>query len=170
MMSKHSLTQERLRYLLDYDPESGLFSWKNPQSKRCKVGQVAGTVKSTGYLEIQIDRKLYKAHRLAHLYMTGEFPAEQIDHVNRIKTDNRWANLRAATQSQNNMNRFQANNTSGKKGVSWDKQTGKWKAQITVNGKTYRLGLYNDMEDAAVAYSTIAKILHGEFSHLGEQL
>lgn len=171
MMSKHSLTQERLRYLLDYDPESGLFSWKNPQSKRCKVGQVAGSVDGGGYVQISIDGKRYKAHRLAHLHMTGEFPENEVDHINRVKTDNRWSNLREATSQQNKMNSYRADkNTSGKKGVSWNKQMDKWMAYISVDGKNYHLGYYNDIEDAATAYATIAKILHGEFSHLGEQL
>lgn len=169
-MSKHSLTQERLHHLLNYDPESGLFSWKNPQARSVKVGQAAGGDNGVGYLRIKIDRKNYRAHRLAWLYMTGEFPENEVDHINRIKTDNRWTNLRAATHQQNQMNKFQANNTSSRKGVTWHKRTGKWRAGISVNGKDYYLGLYNDIEDAAVAYSTIAKILHGEFSHLGEQL
>ncbi len=100
--------------------------------------------------------------------MTGEWPADQIDHINRIRSDNRWSNLRAATPQQNTANSFRVDNTSGKKGVTWNKQAGKRQAQICVNGKNYHLGRYNDIEDAAVAYSNIAKILHGEFAHLEE--
>ena len=161
------MTREKLRHLLDYDPASGVFTWRVSKSGT-KVGQVTGSIEKLGYLRIMIDGKSYKAHRLAWLWMTGEFPPDQIDHINRIKTDNRWENLRAATNQQNKMNSTNSNNTSGKKGVSWDKQNGKWKAQIKVNGIKYHLGLYNDIEDAAVAYKNIARILHGEFNHFGE--
>lgn len=165
-----SLTAERLRHLLSYDPESGLFTWKNPQSNRVNVGQVAGTVSgnSNGYVQISIDGKLYHSHRLAWLYMTGEWPADQIDHANRNRSDNRWSNLRAATRSQNAMNSFHANNTSGRKGVNWHKKTGKWVAKISVDCKTHHLGYYNDIEDAAVAYKNIARILHGKFNNFGD--
>ena len=163
------LTAERLRHLLDYDPVSGVFTWKNPPHARFKVGQVTGTVNTFGYVVIVVDGKARKAHRLAWLYMTGEFPPNQMDHINRIKTDNRWENLRPATRQQNSMNCTRNNNTSGKKGVSWDKQNGKWQARIRVNGKLHHLGFYHDIEDAAVAYKNIARILHGDFNHFGEE-
>lgn len=161
-------TQRQLKQQLDYDPLTGAFTWKVSNSNRIKVGQIAGSIGNHGYLRISIDKKFYLSHRLAWLWMTGEFPPDQIDHINRVKTDNRWENLRAATNQQNQMNCISKDNTSGKKGVTWDKWKSKWKAQIRVNGVNHNLGFYNDIEDAAVAYKNIARILHGEFNHFGE--
>ena len=168
-MENKNLTAEHLRFLLNYCPESGVFTWKNPQASNVKAGQVAGTDDGKGYLLIGINGKLYKAHRLAWLYVTGEWPAGQIDHINRCKSDNRLCNLRIANGSQNQMNKFHPNNTSGVKGVYWNKQRGKWQAQIQVHGKGYNLGRYADIRDAAEAYQAIARIIHGEFNHFGEQ-
>lgn len=123
---KPVITREKLHHLLDYDPASGVFTRKVSKSSNAQVGQVAGSVDKRGYIVIRIDGELYKAHRLAHLYMTGEFPPDQIDHINRIKSDNRWKNLRLANGSQNQMNSTRNDNTSGKKGVHWHKQSGKW--------------------------------------------
>lgn len=161
------MNAKRLKHLLHYCPDSGVFTWKNPTTLWQKSGDVAGTLHHSGYVYIRVDKKTYCAHRLAFLFMTNTFPSDQIDHINRIKSDNRWVNLRAATRSQNKMNSTMKNNTSGKKGVTWKKSTGKWQASIRVNGKDYHLGYYADIEDAAVAYKNIARILHGEFNCFG---
>ena len=111
------LTVERLRQLLDYNPGTGAFIWVCPTSHRVFVGSLAGTPHNKGYRKICVDGVRYFAHRLAWLYMTGEMPKEQIDHINRDTTDDRFINLRQASSSQNQRNREkQANNTSGFKG------------------------------------------------------
>ncbi len=111
------LTQERLLELIHYNPETGLFSRLGGR-RSDRVGKVAGSPQGQGYLLIFVDGRRYRAHRLAWFYMTGEWPADGIDHVNNIKTDNRFANLRLATRAQNEMNKPPSrSNTSGVKGV-----------------------------------------------------
>jgi hypothetical protein len=99
---KAALTQARLKELLHYDPESGAITWASRPSSRVKVGMLAGKVHPTqGYRQVRADKSLYYAHRLAWLYMTGEWPAADVDHINHVRDDNRWSNLRGATRSQN---------------------------------------------------------------------
>jgi len=131
-----------------------------------KVGDVAGHKLSEGYLQISANSKIYFAHRLAWLYITGEWPKDSIDHINEIKHDNRFFNLREATRSQNMMNRGALkNNTSGLKGVSLKKSSGKWRARVGIRGKSKHLGYFNNPEDAYKAYCEAAKKLHGEFAN-----
>lgn len=163
--STPALTQERLRELLSYDPETGQFTWV-ARRQRVRVGQVAGTKNKYGYLQIGIDGRKYALHRLAWLWVTGEWPPKEIDHINRDSTDNRFANLRLATSSQNNCNQsMRGDNTSGVKGVSWNKKSGKWHSRIVVNGKYRHLGLFSDLKDAASAYEVAAQQAFGEFAH-----
>jgi len=145
------LTQDRLKELLDYDPETGEFVWKI--SKRgIRAGSVAGTLKPIGYICIRVDGKLYRAHRLAWLYTYGYFPENQIDHLNGIRDDNRITNLREVSQFCNMQNqKTRSDNTSGFPGVCWRKQRRKWKAQIQIQGKRYGLGYYDTALDAALA-------------------
>lgn len=158
------LTQARLREVLEYDPETGLFRWLANVSSTARVGQLAGC-KSRGYLVIRIDGKLYPAHRLAWLHETGEFPAGWLDHKNLNKADNRFKNLRPATQSQNSANvAMRANGTSGFKGVSWHRRGKKWLAQIRKSGENIYLGLYPTRDEAHAAYAEAAARLHGEFA------
>lgn len=107
----------------------------------------------------------YQASHLAWLYVKGEMPSKAIDHINGIRSDNRIINLREATLSQNAMNRIKAaNNTSGYKGVSFHKQSGKWQASIKINGKQKYLGLFLSQKQAHNAYVNAAKVIFGEFS------
>jgi hypothetical protein len=139
------LNQETLKKYLTYDPETGLFRWKIARGK-IKVGEVAGTTNNYGYICIKIFYKKYKAHRLAWLYTYGEFPEDQMDHINRIKNDNRIANLRAVTHTENMKNRsLQSSNTSGHAGVYWIKDRQKqWRVRV----KNINYGYFKSKQDA----------------------
>lgn len=152
------VTQKRLKELFDYNPETGIFINKVRRG-RYHAGTVAGHC-GQGYFRININRKLYLAHRLAWLYVHGELP-EYIDHINRTPTDNRLVNLRPVSKKQNQENKEkQVNNKSGYKGVSWDTQRKKWFACIQNKNKTIGLGRYNNKEDAYKAYCDAAAKYH----------
>ena len=147
--NKNMLTYERLREVLEYDPDQGVFKWLVNRSRTAKVGWVAGCKRSDEYIFIMINGKSYAAHRLAWLYMTGEWPVDQIDHYDHIKYNNRFYNLREATQQENNKNwSKRIDNTSGITGINWYKQTNKWVAQIQHNGKKKHLGYFDNIEEA----------------------
>ena len=146
------LTQERLKELLDYDPETGVFVWK-VNKNRARAGATAGTKNNRLYTVIRIDRKDYTAHRLAWFYMYGTWPKDQLDHINRVRNDNRIGNLREATMQQNQWNPSKRkDNSSGYTGVGWHKKTEKWMAYIVINMKQKYLGLFNTPEEAHTAY------------------
>lgn len=156
------LTQERLKELLDYDPETGVFVWKIAKGKS-KKGSKAGCLNKCGYIYIGIDKNYYYAHRLAWFYVHNCWPTSQIDHINRVPSDNRLANLRIATKSENEWNKnAYKNNKSGYAGVYLDKHNNKWKAQITKHGKTRTLGYFNTPEEANASYVR-AKAEHHKF-------
>jgi hypothetical protein len=145
------ITQERLKELLHYDPESGLFINKVKRSVRSKVGTVTGNYMKNGYIHVQLEKEHYLAHRLAFLYMEGYMP-KQVDHDNRIRSDNRWCNLKASCNADNQKNsNLYKNNTSGHIGVFFYKNFNKWGARITINGKLINLGIYSDINDAIEA-------------------
>ena len=154
-----TLTQERLKELLEYNPETGAFVWRFARGPR-GAGAIAGSVGNRGYLVIRIDFKIYLAHRLAFLYMTGRWPTADTGHINCIRNDNRWTNLREATRGQNNANRgLTKQNKSGFKGVSWNSQNKKWVAHIL---HTY-IGSFDDPREAHSAYCEAAMKLHGSY-------
>ena len=163
-MSEHivprpELTAEYLRSVLHYEPETGIFTWKVRTSRSVKVGDIAGCPGGGGYPQIRVQRRLHQAHRLAWLYVYGEWPEDQIDHINRIRTDNRISNLREVTNKQNNQNRSKpSNNTSGHPGVHWYKQRSKWQAQITHNQKQIHLGYFSILEEAISARKAAEKL------------
>jgi hypothetical protein len=158
------ITADELRKLLDYDRETGVFTWRVSAGRVARHSK-AGRVHVRGYIEIKICKRIYKAHRLAWLYVYGEWPPHEIDHVNLDQSDNRLSNLRSATRSQNGANRsLQVNNTSGARGVTWDRQHKRWKAQIKVNGKQKNLGLFLDKNEAAGAYKLAAVERFGDFA------
>lgn len=138
------MNEKRLKELLVYNPYSGVFTWRVSKG-RSKRGVSAGTVSSGGYVQIKLDGKRYLAHRLAWLYMTGSWPEPEIDHINRVRNDNRFHNLREATKQQNQTNKgLQKNNTSGFIGVSWCKRSNKWRSQIKHQGRVKTIGYYAD--------------------------
>ncbi len=151
-----AITVDRLKELLKYDPETGLFT-KLTTNHRWKAGTVVGSRDNSkgstaGYVKIFVDGKRYKAHRLAWLYMTGEWP-ENTDHMNHVRHDNRWCNLREVTHADNTKNRtMNKNNTSGFRGVSWHKRKEKWVVYINIPpAKRKTIGYFDSMIDAVAA-------------------
>lgn len=154
------MTQEELKSLVHYDPETGLFTWlarpDEPKWTGKWAGKTAGhvAVKGNGYRRVQIslNSKIYKAHRLAWLYQTGSFPAEEVDHRNRDATDNRWENLRLAEGKNQRNKSLQRNNKSGVAGVSWSKSAHKWIARAwSLDGRYTHIGLFASVGEAAIA-------------------
>ena len=147
----HNLTQDRFKELLDYNPETGVFTRKVSRGG-CKAGEIAGSVTGRYYRCISIDNKQYRASRVAFLFMEGYFPEYDMDHINRIRDDNRWKNLRHVSRQCNARNSgIQSNNTSGITGVCWNKQYNKWRAGIKISGKLKSLGCFKDFKDAVKA-------------------
>lgn len=156
------LTQEELKNHLIYEPETGIFIRKISNSMRMKIGDVAGGKDKDGYVIIRINTQMHKAHRLAWLYMMGEWPTYTIDHINGIKGDNRIENLREATDSENKQNfrKPSRNNTAGFLGVSFSKKDKKFRASISVDGKQKHLGNFDTAEKASAAYLAAKRIHH----------
>jgi hypothetical protein len=162
-MNRDSLTQERLKYLIEYNPETGIFVWRQKRSPKTLPGDIAGS-RSNGYVVIIVDGYKYPAHRLAWLYMTGSWPAIWIDHKDTVRHNNKWDNLREATPAQNRHNSVvSTRNKSGVKGVSFCARNQFWIAQCCKDGKNIRIGSYKKLEDAAAAHAAFAKQYHGEF-------
>jgi hypothetical protein len=165
-MKRHNdLTADYVRSILDYDPETGVFKWKWREDVGSRwntryAGKAAGCVQRVGYVLISINDRLYKAHRLAWLFVYGEWPPEQIDHIDCDKLNNRIANLRLATMQENQRNvGLQKNNTTGIKGVCWHKRDRKFQAEIKVGGKRLHLGTFDTLAEA-IAARTTAEIEH----------
>jgi hypothetical protein len=145
-------SQERLNELFNYDPETGELTRKTTTNNSAKVGERAGNLDTaSGYRRVKVDTSEYREHRLIWRLVTGEDPlALTVDHVNRIKDDNHWENLRLATGSQQAFNRrLQSRNTSGITGVCWDKNAGKWEVRFRGQGRDKRLGYFTTLLDAA---------------------
>lgn len=161
------LTQADLVDLLHYDPETGHFTRKKSTAIGMKAGDRAHSIDSHGYVRFGVKGRNYRAHRLAWLYMTGEWPKEQIDHINCVRSDNRWANLRAATRTENLRNqKTRSGNKSGFKGVSFNAMANKWVACIRVKRKTIFLGYFESAQAAHEAYQADAVKRFGEFARV----
>lgn len=162
-IAKPAITAERLRETMTYNPETGEFIWLIRKGRNREF--VAGTPSIDRYVTIMVDGVAYFAHRLAWLYMTGEWPRGYVDHINGTKDDNRFANLRDATGSQNQANRGPGkNNKSGHKGISFNKRQRKWVAEI-------QIGSFVNLEDAVEAHRRVERFVRGDFafgSHLLE--
>lgn len=155
------LTSERLRELLDYDPETGVFTNRFSRGA-AKAGAVAGrSIGSSGYLRIMVSGRHYLAHRLAWLYMTGEWPKEEVDHINRDKIDNRWANLREATRTDNAINQIRSSRALPR-GVRRAKS--RFQASLKVDGQFVHLGNYATPEEAHAAYLDADKRFRSGFA------
>jgi hypothetical protein len=157
------ITATELRALVHYDLDTGIFTWR-------KDGNIASRTRTdgryAGYVRAFIKSYPYQAARLAWLYVHGEWPNGEVDHANRVRADNRFSNLRLSDRAQNGKNRkIHKNNTSGVRGVCFDKRRQKWKAQIWVKGRrNIVLGLFSSIHDASVARVTAERKLFGEFA------
>lgn len=162
------LTQAELQAQLNYDPETGIFTWKI--SKRgTSLNAQAGTINSNGYVIIGLNQKIYRAHRLAWLYIHGEFPKEYLDHINGNRSDNRLCNLREANNTQNQWNAgISKNNTSGIKGVAWRESYKSYRVRIRVNGKQLHIGYFKTIELAKEAAEQARLKFHKQFVNHGE--
>lgn len=154
------LTQDRLKELLSYDPDTGVFKWKIRRGGKATCDVAAGTKDPGGYVRIGIDKKIFKAHRLIWLYVHGALPLAQVDHINGDGYDNRLSNLRLVNNSENqqNLRKARINNRCGFLGVSV--RSGKYEASIMVNGKKMRIGVFENAEKAHQAYLNKKREVH----------
>lgn len=161
------LTHQRLKEVVSYDAETGVFTWLISTSSRARLGTTAGSVRNDGYVTIRIDGKRHYAHRLAWLYVHGCWPSLPLDHRNRTARDNRIGNLREATQAQNSYNGSGPNpGSSGYRGVVWHNRDRVWQARIRKGNRRVTLGTYHTPEEAAEAYDRAAAVTHGDFAIL----
>jgi len=160
------LTQAKLKELLKYDPDTGNFTWVSSPANCIKVGDEAGSKDVYGYHKVAIQRKTYKAHRLAWLYMHGELPNQPMDHINGDRADNRIENLRVVTPKENQQNQKKfVSNTSGATGVHWHVRHKRWQARIFVNGKRVHLGAFDDVNLAIEARKAADKLYNFHTNH-----
>ena len=163
------MNQKELKEKLNYNKDTGIFTWKYNASSRVKIGDKAGSKNKEGYIKICINNKAYSAHRLAWLYEYGNFPKNYTDHINGIKDDNKICNLRDVTPRESAKNKsIKSTNTSGHVGVSLYKSSGKWKAQICIKGKQTNLGYFDLIEDA-IKCRKKAEVEHGYHKNHGRK-
>jgi len=166
MSSDIETFRNRVLDLLNYDPETGVFTWKVSTRNRV-AGSIAGYLNKHGYIRIDIDGKYYQAPSLVWLIVTGSNPIAEIDHIDNDKVNNKLSNLREASRSQNEINiGVKHNNKSGYLGVSWVDRKSKWLAQVTRDKVRYHVGWFDDPREAAIARDKAAIRLHGEYSRL----
>lgn len=156
------LTQERLKELLHYNPDTGIFTWALPTNKKFKPGQIAGCLNAGGYFCIGMDGKNYLSHRLAWLYVYGKWPNNEIDHKDGNTKNNIFKNLRDATKNinQQNQRKPRKDNTSGFLGVTWCKKHNAWIARIGINGTRKHIGVYQTAKSAYDAYLAMKRKIH----------
>ena len=153
-----TLSVERLREVLSYDPDTGLFRWRITKGSRAPAGSVAGCRTPNGYLIIRVDRQLVMAHRIAWRMVHGYWPVRDIDHANGNRGDNRLENLRDATRSENNANQR------GIRGVSFNKARRKFVGYVNKDGERHNLGCFDSKHDAAEAVAAKRAELFGEYA------
>lgn len=170
---KPDFTADELRQMVEYNPETGDFTWRRSSlfSQRRNLqwgGKIAGSVEAQGYVILVIKGRNYKGHLLAWYYMTGEWPEHQVDHEDTVRSNNAWGNLRAATNQMNQFNKGpNKNNASGFKGVFKATNPARakpWMAKISKGGESFHLGYFDTAEAAQAAYLAKAQQLAGEFA------
>lgn len=162
-----TMTAEKAKRIWRYDPATGDFFWLIQANQGVPPGNQAGCLDERGYLILSYKNRRYKGHRMAWLMMTGSAPLADVDHRDRNKSNNRFRNLREATRGQNVANAGKrSTNTSGFKGVSFHKKTGRWPASICSEGKLRYLGLFDTSEMAYGRYCAAARATFGDFAGL----
>lgn len=182
MTGRIEISQAVLKELMYYDPETGIFVWKERSASWFKrerdknawnahySGQRAGSVASTGYIDIGIQDKIYRAHILAWIYCFGQRPSHDIDHINGDRSDNRLSNLRPADRSINGRNQgIPIHNSSGVMGVHWMERIKKWQARIMASGKRLHLGYFENFDDAVKARRDAEMVHHYHPNHGARQ-
>lgn len=165
MIADENLNFDLAVQIFIYDAESGILKWRKGRGNKSGAGAIAGSINSGGHLCLKFKGKGYLVHRIAWLIHFGQWPEHQVDHVNRIKTDNRIINLRAATSTENKRNTgLRRDNTSGCKGVCWHKDKGKWFAIVRINNKQKHLGYYDDIELADLVAKEARSKFYGDFA------
>ena len=162
---KYMINKEILREYFDYNPDTGVMTWiKNPKRGQKVLGKSFGN-NCQGYLVGMFKRKTYRVHRLIWMWMTGEWPEKDIDHINGIRDDNRWVNFRLADDIQNQQNaKMPKTNTSGVKWVSWHKRDKRWLVNLKINGKNYCFCAFKDFELAELVATEARDKYHGNFA------
>ena len=156
---REELTQDRLKEVLHYEPETGVTTRRKPWG-RLAVGDVCGTPNKSGYTVIRVLGKNYRRDRLAVLYMTGSWPEHEVDHADGDRSNDEYSNLRPCTKSENQQNRKPCGKTSGYLGVSWCSNHKRWRAQIKLDNRVRPLGFFTVEEDAHSAYLAAKSQLH----------
>jgi hypothetical protein len=166
LKARLKITQALLKECLSYNPRTGEFRWIKPGPRRT-MGFRVGYFDSHGYRRFEFMGYTAPASIWAVFYMTGRWPEDEVDHKDLDRSNDRWSNLREATDAQNHMNRrVQRNNHSGLKGVGRQTRGGRWTARVTVDGQTTWLGTFDTPEEASAAYAGAAAELHGRFGRL----
>ena len=163
----NAISLEFLKQILNYDPETGI--WITRVKRKLSAGSVAGWVDKDGYTILTINCKNYRSGRLAWFYMTGDWPPVKVDHKDTNRANDKWGNLRLATNSQNGANRsVQANNSLGVKGVFFNPscRLRPYLAGIRVDGKSKHIGSFSTIEEASEAYQNAAREIFGEFARV----
>jgi hypothetical protein len=161
---EHKIPKDKLISWFSYNPDTGLFYRKVQAHYRWKVGDLAGSQKSVGYIQLWVDGKSVYAHRAAYVFMRGDWPPTGVDHINGDKKDNRWSNLRLATCSENGMNAKQKLGASGIRGVVFCPSARKYRAQIYIRRKRKTIGYFDNIADAQEARKRAEDELHEEFA------
>jgi hypothetical protein len=161
------ITQQELKELLHYNPETGIFTWKVSPARQVFSGDIAGTKRKDGYIQIKVKNKLILSHRLAWIYMYGYLP-KYIDHINGQRDDNRIINIREVSNQQNSLNsKISKNNTSGIKGVYWDKSRNKWTVRLSIDGKCKFFKRFDDIDLAKLVIEEVRNKYHGKYANHG---
>ena len=164
-MKPYTIFKESVKSLFDYNPETGHLTWKVFTNSRAPIGSRTGTVKKRGYRQFKFQGRDYYEHQVIWLWVYGEWPKNYLDHINRNKADNRLCNLRDATCSENLCNtNLRSDNSSGVKGIAWDKSRNKWRASVEFGG-ALKMKRFTSFEEACLQIREWRVQLHGEFAN-----